>query len=80
MSQKQRGTVLALATLSIALAIVCGACPFSNQMILRPLLSYFDSSYVSATTDPIPFDRDLWLLGKARHRVGMAHFLSLIHI
>jgi hypothetical protein len=52
---------------------LCGLfalCPLS-----KPFAPVFDSRYVPANNDPIPFDRDRWLAGKARHRVGMAHDL-----
>jgi hypothetical protein len=57
---------------SLLLAGLFVACPFSRQLIVRPFVAQFDSSYVPADVEPMPFDRDLWLAGKARHRVGMA--------
>jgi hypothetical protein len=32
--------------------------------------------YVPDSPEPLPFDRSLWLAGKARHRAGMAYYLA----
>lgn len=61
---------------ALTLGALFAACPLSRQLILRPMFAVFDSSYVPANVKPVPFDRDLWLAGKARHRVGMAQYLA----
>jgi hypothetical protein len=69
-------TPLVLVAGTAALVGLCALCPLSNTLLLRPILSNFDSRYVSGQVEPMPFDRDLWRGGKARHRVGMARYLA----
>lgn len=70
------GSSLFAAVLAVLLVGLCVLCPATNSLLLRPILANFDSRYASSHVDPVPFDRDLWLAGKARHRVGMAHHLT----
>ncbi len=75
MRRKYRRVGVALAAVSMAIGIVCGACPFSRQLVIRPALAHFDSRYMTESVDPMPLDRDLWQRDKACHRVAMAHEL-----
>ena len=75
MRRKYRRAGVALAAVSMAIGMVCGACPFSRQLVLRPVLAHFDSRYLTESVDPMPFGRELWYRGKACHRVAMAHEL-----
>jgi hypothetical protein len=76
MPRKTLKVTLTLAALMAALAGLCALCPISNVPLLRPLIANFDSRYVSDQVEPMPFDRDLWRAGKARHRVAMADYLA----
>jgi hypothetical protein len=71
-----RKTTLVLVASAVTFVGLCALCPISNTLLLRPIVSNFDSRYVSGHVGPIPFDRDSWRAGKARHRVGMAHYLA----
>ena len=73
---KSRMRVSVLVALIVVLVGMRAICPVSNTLFLRPLLKNFDSRYVSANVEPMPFDRDLWRTGKGHHRVGMAHHLT----
>jgi hypothetical protein len=75
-SCKLRKPTLILVVVTVILVGLCALCPISNTLLLRPILANFDSRYVSSQVEPMPFDRDLWQVGKARHRVGMAHYLA----
>ncbi len=75
MKHSSRMTAITLVVLCLGLVTCCALCPVSNTLVLRPLLSIFDSRYCSPGITPMPFDRELWQTGHARHRVGMAHFL-----
>lgn len=76
MTRKLRKATMVFVVLAAAFVGLCALCPISNTLLLRPLLANFDPRYVSGQVEPIPFDRDLWRAGKARHRVGMAHYLA----
>lgn len=68
--------VVPLVVLALTFMGLCALCPISNGLLLRPILANFDSRYTSGLNEPVPFDRELWRTGKARHRVGMAHYLA----
>lgn len=76
MSRKARKAFLVLIGPTVACVGLCVICPVSNTLFVRPILANFDSRYVSSGQEtPIPFNRDLWMAGKACHRMGMAKFL-----
>ncbi|MBY0458643.1 MAG: hypothetical protein K2V38_14990 [Gemmataceae bacterium] len=65
-----------LVALTVVFVGLCALCPLSNTLVLRPILAVFDPRYSPGRVEPMPFDRDLWRAGKARHRVGMARYLA----
>ena len=75
MSRKSIDSAILVATLVGVLGLIFVVSP-CGRLIVRPILAIFDSRYVSGEVAPIPFDRDLWFEGKARHRVGMAHHMA----
>src|SRR5947207_14475802 len=75
MPRKTRKVTVTLVALTVTFVGLCALCPISNTLFLRPVLALFDSRYVSGQVESIPFDHDLWMAGKARHRVGMAQHL-----
>lgn len=76
MSRKARKTTFIPVMLAVIFAALCIISPLSYALIVRPLLANFDSRYHSGHVAPMPFDRNMWLAGKARHRVGMAQYLA----
>jgi hypothetical protein len=76
MPSKARKSFGILAIMVVTLVGLCVICPLSNTLIVRPILANFDSRYISDHVVPMPFDRELWLAGKAQHRAGMGLFLA----
>ena len=72
---KRSDWAVRLIVTTLTLFGLCAICPLGRALVLRPLVAVFDSRYVPAHVEREPFDRDSWLAGKARHRVGMAKFL-----
>jgi hypothetical protein len=53
------------------------SCPFSNTILIRPILAQFDSRYVTRSSHGShPFDRARWKTADADTRVGMAQHLA----
>jgi len=60
----------------ISMVVICAACPFSNKMILRPLLAQVDPRYISSGVDPAPFDPKGWRSGSGNQKMAMAKWLD----